>query len=210
VTVNGIAGNLPSPTTPASQTACHGQQTLPVVFSSIPGTTFTWSNSNPLIGLAAAGSGNIPAFTAVNTANYPVYTEIVVTPYNDTCAGLPRKFYITINPEPEVSFQSLGCAGGSVTLTSSGWASYQWSTGAVTSQITVPNPGIYALTVTDYRGCTGTNLAELDQQAQPAITINEYSGKESNDGIFCTGSAATLISSVGNAYSWSNGYRVHP
>ncbi|MEY4202669.1 MAG: hypothetical protein RL013_371, partial [Bacteroidota bacterium] len=206
VTVNGVSGNIPSLTTPASQAVCNGQETLPVVFSaSIPGTTFTWSNSNPLIGLAASGSGNIPAFTAVNTGSQPVTAVLTVTPRYDTCVGASRTFNIVINPTPAVAIQSQGCSGNNVTLTSSGWASYLWSTGASTGQVTVPNPGTYVLVVTDANGCTGSASTVLVPLSEPVITITENSGKEDNDGIFCSGSTVTLASSNSSTYNWSTG-----
>jgi len=59
------------------QTVCNGLQTAPVNFSG-SGTVYTWSNDNPSIGLPASGSGNIPAFTAVNNGNTPAIANISV------------------------------------------------------------------------------------------------------------------------------------
>ncbi|MEZ4917581.1 MAG: hypothetical protein R2792_00625 [Saprospiraceae bacterium] len=43
-----------------------------VVFSgSIPGTEYDWTNMRSVIGLAASGNGNIPAFIASNPGNVP-------------------------------------------------------------------------------------------------------------------------------------------
>ncbi len=67
----------------------------------VTGTTFSWVNNNPDIGLAASGTGNIPSFTAVNTGTMPLTATISVTPFNTrNCAGPVRTFTITVNPTP--------------------------------------------------------------------------------------------------------------
>ena len=87
----------------ASQMVCHGSPTNPVIFTGIPsGTTCTWTNSAPSIGLAASGTGDISSFTAINNGNVPVVAVITVTPvYTNqgvTCHGMPRSFTITVKP----------------------------------------------------------------------------------------------------------------
>ncbi|TCJ12627.1 PKD domain-containing protein [Flaviaesturariibacter flavus] len=66
------------------------------------GLTFNWTNSDPSIGLAASGTGNIPAFTAINTGNTPKVATITVTPVSTTCSGPSRTFTITVNPTPPI------------------------------------------------------------------------------------------------------------
>ena len=53
---------------PPDQVLCNGDNSTPVSLSSLTvGTvTFTWTNDQPTIGLAAGGTGDIPSFTAVN------------------------------------------------------------------------------------------------------------------------------------------------
>ena len=64
-----------------NQTVCNNSPTAAVNFTSpTPGTTFSWTNNNTSIGLAASGSGNIPSFTATNVTNAPVVATITVTP----------------------------------------------------------------------------------------------------------------------------------
>ena len=55
---------------PPDQVLCNGENSAAVPLSSLTvGTvTFTWTNDQPSIGLAPSGSGDIPSFTAVNTA----------------------------------------------------------------------------------------------------------------------------------------------
>jgi gliding motility-associated-like protein len=68
----------------------NGATVDPIIFS---GTQcfYTWVNDNPNIGLAATGTGNIPAFTAINNTNSPIVATITATP---NISGLA---YITNN-----------------------------------------------------------------------------------------------------------------
>ena len=43
--------------------------------------TYTWTNDDTSIGLAASGTGDIASFTATNTGTAPVIATIVVTPH---------------------------------------------------------------------------------------------------------------------------------
>lgn len=90
-------------------------------FSSTPsGATYTWTNSNTAIGLAASGTGNVPAFTAVNSTSSAIVATVTVTPsINGSCTGIPSTYTITVNPTPLIT-QSGGV------LSSSTASSYQW------------------------------------------------------------------------------------
>ena len=46
--------------------------------------TYNWTNSDPSIGLAAGGMGNIASFTATNATNAPVVATVTVTPVSGT------------------------------------------------------------------------------------------------------------------------------
>lgn len=77
ITINPI----PDVNNVASQTVCNNAATTAINFTgTVPGTNYTWTNSNPSIGLPANGSGNIPSFTALNTTGSPVTSTITVTP----------------------------------------------------------------------------------------------------------------------------------
>jgi gliding motility-associated-like protein len=62
------------------------------------GVTYAWTNSNIAIGLAASGTGTIPAFTATNKGSAPIKGTITITPSINGCAGTPRTYVITVNP----------------------------------------------------------------------------------------------------------------
>ncbi|MEI6766250.1 MAG: PKD domain-containing protein [Bacteroidota bacterium] len=86
-------------------TVCPGQTITPGNFVSMPaGATFTWTNSNTAIGIAASGSGNIAPWTAPpNGTLNPIVGTITVTPSSNGCPGSPMNFTVTINPIPDIS-----------------------------------------------------------------------------------------------------------
>ncbi|MES2809142.1 MAG: MBG domain-containing protein [Bacteroidota bacterium] len=80
VSVSGTITPLPTVDAVPNQTVASGANTTAVNFT---GTApfFSWTNDNPAIGLAPSGSGNIPAFMAINTSNnIPLTANITVTP----------------------------------------------------------------------------------------------------------------------------------
>ncbi|KPK86887.1 MAG: hypothetical protein AMS27_04030, partial [Bacteroides sp. SM23_62_1] len=92
---------------PIDQELCTGVNIMPVNFSTnnTGGTTsYSWTNNNTSIGLAANGSGNIGSFIAVNTGTTPQVANISVTPTFSNggvdCAGSAKSFSITVNPIP--------------------------------------------------------------------------------------------------------------
>lgn len=93
----------PAPTVslPSDQVLCGNAPVNSVLFTgSLPGTNFSWTNNNVSIGLKAGGSGNMPAFNAINNTGTPVSALIKVTPSKDGCTGEPGSFKITVNPQP--------------------------------------------------------------------------------------------------------------
>ena len=83
----------------ADVTVCGGGG-VNTIFTGTPGAQYTWTNSNPAIGLAASGTGNV-VFTSANPANVETGT-ITVTPAIGTCQGNPEIFTVTVNPTPTV------------------------------------------------------------------------------------------------------------
>ena len=89
----------------ASEVVCNGDNTTAVNFTTINTggvTTYTWTNDNITIGLAASGNGDIPSFTAINNGTAPEVATIVVTPHfsngGKMCDGPTKTFTITVNP----------------------------------------------------------------------------------------------------------------
>jgi large repetitive protein len=103
---------------------CNNSSVSGVSFSSTPttGVTYTWINDNTAIGLAAAGSGGLPAFTALNgkTDKTPEAALITVTPTNTNnglqCPGDAASFHIIVLPS--ISLQPIKgevvCSGSTI------------------------------------------------------------------------------------------------
>ncbi len=191
--------DIPSVDPVSSQTVCNGSSTAPVNFTGpVPGTVFNWTNSNPSIGLAASGTGNIPSFTAVNTGTTPVTATITVTPSvshgpsNTTCTGPSISFTITVNPTPTVSASPAAqtvCNGaptqtinftGTVPGTVFNWTNNNTSIGLAASGT---GSSIPSFTATN----TGTTPVTATIAVTPSYT---------NNGVTCTGTPITVTITV--------------
>jgi hypothetical protein len=80
-----------------------------------------------------------------------------------------------------------------------GYASYEWSNGMTTREITVAEEGIYAVTVQDTVGCTNSAIWEVKPYAAPEVGISGQS-------ILCEGTSNELsVSTNGTFLDWSTG-----
>ncbi len=222
-TVNAIAG----------QVLCHNVMTNAINYTGyVPGTVYNWTNTNPAIGLAAAGTGDIPAFTAINATPAPVTATITVTPsYTNaglTCTGTPASFSITVNPVPTVNTISSQVVchqsatlpvnfTGNVPGTIYTWTNTNASTGlaaagtgnisAFTALNTTAVPQTSAVTVTPLFTnagvtCTGTPLL-FTFTVNPIPTVNGLPNQ-----VLChnASTAPALFTGFvpGTVYSWTN------
>ncbi|MBT7045617.1 MAG: tandem-95 repeat protein, partial [Gammaproteobacteria bacterium] len=94
---------------PGDQLVCNGELTTAINFTG-GADSYTWTNSNPGIGLAASGTGNIASFTAINSGTGPITATIEVIPVNSAnqvdCDGNPLSFTITVNATPTITLGS--------------------------------------------------------------------------------------------------------
>lgn len=89
---------------PGNLEICNDATVADIVFnSSVPGVTYSWTNNNDDIGLAANGSVDINSFTATNTSNVSITATITVTPALNGCTGNPKTFTITVLPVASVN-----------------------------------------------------------------------------------------------------------
>lgn len=176
----------PSPTVDviSNQTVCNGQSTTAIVFSGgIPNTIYNWTNNSPTIGIGASGSGDIPAFTAINNGTTPIVATISVTPSLNGCSGLHKTFTITINPSPAVIFTPTNqtiCSGSSsnvINLSST-------ATGSTFAWTAVQPVGITGVIL------SGTNtipVQTLTNSTNLPIIVTYLATAESNSGVSCQG-----------------------
>jgi gliding motility-associated-like protein len=219
----------PTPTvaTPQNRVVCNGLQTTQVNFVGT-GTSYSWTNNNPSIGLAASGTGLISPFTAINNTNSPLVATITVTPiYTNQlvdCQGTPVSFTITVNPTPAVNdpIDQVVCNNTStsaISFTGTG-TSYSWTTSA--PSIGLPTTGIGnissftatngtasqlngVITVTPLFTNAGLTCSGLTQTASIFVNPNPFV-QDPVDVVFCNGELTTPITFTGNGtyYTWVN------
>ncbi|MFC2176506.1 Ig-like domain-containing protein, partial [Bacteroidota bacterium] len=141
------------------------------------------------------------SITVFTTDNYSVQVT-------DTsgCVGNSANATVVVNPLPTPTVNPISattfCDGDSVTLATGSYASYLWSTGETTQQITVDTAGSYSVTVVNAKGCTGTSsglAVTVNSNPTPSITV-------SGPLEFCQGGSVMLTSSFGaGGFQWSTG-----
>lgn len=95
---------LPILTAVQNMIVCNNAPSQVVNFtSSLAGTTYSWLNDTPAIGLTSVGNGNISSFTALNNGTTPIVATITVIPTANACEGSPITFTITVQPSPQVT-----------------------------------------------------------------------------------------------------------
>ncbi len=203
----------PTMTQPIDQAVCAGF-VISVGFNGSNGSLFNWTNSNPAIGLAASGAGNI-SFTATNTGSTPAVATISVTPSLFGCVGQPRTFTITVNPSPTMTdpMDLSACVGEAVALTfaATNAATFTWTnantaiglgaTGMGNINFTTTNPGNALVTVIPTaNGCAGT------PQTLSITVLNNPSMNNPGNITSCAG-GNVLVSFTGDPglnYTWTN------
>ncbi len=211
VTTSGCSGGVSAPTTvtvnpiPATPTVTPGG---PTTFCTGGSVTLTSSNATGnqwyLNGNPIGGATNQ---TYVATAS-GAYTVTVTTTGCISAPSAPT--VVTVNPIPATPTITPGgpttfCAGGSVTLTSSGAVGNQWFLngnpigGAVNQTYVATASGDYSVTVT-LSGCTG------DPSAPVAVTVNPIPATPTitpgGPTTFCAGGSVTLTSSSASGNQW--------
>ncbi len=230
ITVNPVPVADPVP----NQALCAGEQTDPVLFTgNVPGAVYNWTNNAPSIGLAASGTGDIPAFTALNNTNVPVTATITVTPSftfdGVTCTGNPVSFTITVNPNPIVNpvADQTVCAGdavpqitfaGNTPGTTFDWTRTPEAIGLVPTAgsdvvpaFTAANAGVAPLTstFTVTASFTGNGAMCSSPSIEFDITVNPVPTVEPVDNqTVCNGTLTDPVlftgSVPGTVYNWTN------
>ena len=185
ITVNPTAEVDP----PSDQVVCNGAAVADVNFTTTNtgGTvTYTWTNDQPSVGLAAAGAGDIASFTATNAGTAPVVATITVTPHFEngsvTCDGPPQTFTITVNPTAQVNLPSdvVVCNGSPAsvvfgTVNTGGTTTYTWTNDQ-------PSVGLAATGNGDIASFTATNAGTAPVVATITVTPHFENGSVTCDG----------------------------
>ena len=171
-----------------NQIVSNGFDTTAIAFSTtnVNGTTtFDWTNSITSIGLAASGTGNISAFTGINTGTSPVISSLTVTPTfengNVSCIGPATPFEITINPTAQVNTTDdmVVSDGDTVTIpfttiNTGGTSTYTWTN-------TDPTTGLTTTGSSDI-GFTAVNTGTSPITTTVVVTPDFENGGNSNTG----------------------------
>ncbi len=223
-TVTVTVNPAPVITAEPDLTFCAGAAVPLNAFVSTPaGATYTWTNSNTAIGLAASGAGSVPAFTATNATAAPITSTITVTPTLG-CLGPVEVYTITVNPAPVMTSPNAItiCSGAAVNipLTSNIGSTYTWiaaNNGNVTGEsivlqttssiintltnTTTANQNVvYTVTPTSNpSGCLGTTqTVTVTVSPKPAMV-------SANTATICSGGTVNipfLTNIAGSTFSW--------
>lgn len=181
-----------------SQTVCDGSSTSAVNFTgSVGGTTFSWTNDNTSIGLAASGNGSIASFTATGSSTVETAT-VSVTPSANGCVGAPASFTITVNPSYLTSESVDVCEGEDYTFPD-----------GTTQTITASTSHTNLLTSMD--GCdstvvTNVNMNTVNKAISSAdgITITAIATGALYEWVDCDNNYSTINGENGQSYTPSS------
>ena len=172
----------------SNQIVSNGFDTTAITFSTtnVNGTTtFDWTNSITSIGLAASGTGDISAFTGINTGSSPVTSALNVTPTFENgsvdCIGPVTPFEITINPTAQVNpTDDMVVSDGETvtipftTVNTGGTTTYTWTN-------TDPTTGLTTTGSSDI-GFTAVNTGTSPITTTVVVTPDFENGGNSNTG----------------------------
>ncbi len=151
----------------------------------------------------------------VDPANYINATannDTVWYQITDTNTGCTNEgsFNLLVHPLPEIIMDDvyLLCLGNTLQLDApSGFASYLWSTGETTQDISVNAPGEYTLTVTDANGCTNSKTITVnvsDVAVIEDVDFVDFNGNDNQITVIATGIGDYEYSLDGINYQDSN------
>ena len=117
ITATVTVNPMPTVFVPADANYSNNDTVPDAVFTSnLPGVTYTWTNSDSSIGLAANGIGSIPSFVAHNSSSVPITAYITVIPSLNGCLGMPITYSITVAPIPTIGNISISSTRSNIDL----------------------------------------------------------------------------------------------
>ena len=179
--------------TPLSQEICSGTIATITVTNpnAVAGTTYNWVRDNILLtglGFLGSTSGSISgSLTSLSTTQQTTTFTIYAQSGIGCPSASPAVVTVSVNPNPiaDAGIDQSGCAATSVTIGGSPTASggtpgytYLWTAGVSNTAIANPTavPGTYTITVTDSKGCMGSD----------AVTISTSTGTKTWTGLGST------------------------
>ncbi len=173
----------PTPTITGPSTICNN---TPVTLNAGAYASYIWSNNatSPTISVGTAGTYKVTVTDAHGC------TGIAIRVINSSIIQIP----VITGSGPFTI-----CSGSSITLSTTAYSTYHWSTGGTTSSTTVSTAGTFMVTVANTFGCTAVGQRTVTVVPAPMPNI-------SGTGIatYCSGSPATLTVALYASYHWSN------
>jgi gliding motility-associated-like protein len=189
-----------TPPADASQTVCSGVLTEDIPLTGpVPGTVYTWTNSNIAIGLPASGTGDVPTFQAANPGTATI--QVLATSPAGCIATAANAATFTIDPTqaPQVTtpIGTLLCSGDSIPIDAIGANTYQWYVNGMPignfdgSEYDAYTPGVYTVTAITAQGCRDSSAAPTTVSLIPKPQVSF-----SFPSPWCTGQPVTLLNTT--------------
>lgn len=204
---------------------CSNINTSSIAFGGTTGASYSWTNSNPSIGLASSGTGsNIPSFFTQNNTSSPITASIIVTASLTGCVGNIVTFNIIVDPLPAIDniADQTVCANSiinEITFLGSNSSAFLWvnsnpsiglqangigtSISSFVAQNSLNSPMIASITVTpSLNSCFG-NPTTFTITVNPLPVIDPIANQT-----LCANSAASAINftgtPLGTTFEWAN------
>lgn len=168
----------------------------------LSGATYTWTVTGGTLVNGQSTDGITVRWGGVGEGTI----DLVITTA-EGCTGAAEQVKVSVGDRLEPVVTPSGtvalCAGESVTLDAgAGYANYLWSTGATTRTLTVSDPQVVTVTVSDSNGCSGTSAAvSVEAKDRPAPVIVGDGPLE-----LCEGDSVVLrTTEVYASYAWTTG-----
>ena len=149
------------------------------MYLALDGQDVSVINNPNAVGLACNYSSNAINLTGVSSHGLPYFIESY---FNQLTFNLGNDTTV--------------CSSSFTLDAGTGWASYQWSTGATTQTISVNTTGSYWVVVSN-GSCSVSDTI--------AVQFNSYSVNLGNDTSLCAGDSLTLNAGPGTSWQWSTG-----
>lgn len=184
---------------------CTGTSSQIVTVYNLPTPIITGGSSVCFQGSLTLDAGNFVSYhwsnssttetITFNTAN----TYIVTVTDSHGCTGTTSQV-VTLNTlvTPVITGGSSFCSGGSLTISTGAFSSYNWSNGETTQSTTVTSANTYTVTVSDINGCTGTTSQTVTINPNPTPTVTANGSTT-----FCAGGSVVLNAGIYSSYNWS-------
>jgi len=212
-TVNVTVKPQPNLSAITNQTLCASFLTSAISFTSdVGGSTFSWTNSNTSIGIAASGTANIPATATTNAGASPIVGNFSAQATANGCISTPQVFSITVNPIPTtpVPTASSACLGSSTSFTTPLFAggTYNWNFGDGNTT-TTQNPnhtyvaaGVYTASVTVTAATCVSAVGTVNATVNPTSVGGTITGGTTPACNGANSGTLTLVGNTGTVNGW--------